>query len=46
MDQQATRVSRIDEGERDWLVETDLGTVVSDQIVLATGYEQEPVIPD
>ena len=41
-----TRVSRIDEGERDWLVETDVGTVVSDQIVLATGYEQEPVIPD
>jgi cation diffusion facilitator CzcD-associated flavoprotein CzcO len=41
-----TRVDRIDSHDGGWRAETDAGAVESAQMVIATGYEGEPVIPE
>jgi cation diffusion facilitator CzcD-associated flavoprotein CzcO len=41
-----TRVDRIAGTARGWVAQTDDGDVECDQMVVATGYEGEPVIPD
>jgi cation diffusion facilitator CzcD-associated flavoprotein CzcO len=41
-----TRVDRVDADNGGWRVETDTGPVQAPQLVVATGYAGEPVIPD
>lgn len=41
-----TRVERIDANRGGWTVHTDAGEVHAAQVVIATGYEHEPLIPD
>jgi cation diffusion facilitator CzcD-associated flavoprotein CzcO len=41
-----TRVNRVDAGDGGWRAETDGDAVESTQMVIATGYEGEPVIPN
>jgi cation diffusion facilitator CzcD-associated flavoprotein CzcO len=41
-----TRVNRVDAHDSGWRAETDGGAVESTQMVIATGYEGEPVIPN
>jgi putative flavoprotein involved in K+ transport len=43
LDTHATSVRR--DGS-EWLIETNRGPVVADSVVIATGYNQEPVLPD
>jgi cation diffusion facilitator CzcD-associated flavoprotein CzcO len=40
-----TRVERIDADDGNWRAQTDAGPVQSAQMVIATGYDAEPVIP-
>src|SRR5919106_3591337 len=41
-----TEVSRIDRGEPGWRVETSEGPLRAPHVVLATGYDHDPFIPD
>ena len=41
-----TRVERLSRGNGSWTVETGDGEIDARQVVLATGYENEPLIPD
>ncbi len=41
-----TRVDRIDRGNGGWALDTSAGELHSPQVIAATGYEQEPIIPD
>lgn len=41
-----TRVQRIERGDGDWVVHTDAGEARAPQVVVATGYEQNPLIPE
>ena len=41
-----TRVERIDRDGGGWTVETSAGQLRAPQVVVATGYESEPLIPD
>ena len=41
-----TRVERIDRDDGGWALETSAGAVHAPQVVVATGYEQEPCIPE
>ena len=41
-----TRVDRIDRDDGGWIVRTSGGDVRAPQVVVATGYEREPFIPD
>jgi cation diffusion facilitator CzcD-associated flavoprotein CzcO len=40
-----TRVERIDRSNGGWAVRTDGGEVRAPQVIVATGYESEPIIP-
>jgi cation diffusion facilitator CzcD-associated flavoprotein CzcO len=42
----ATRVERIDRSDGGWALETSEGELRAPQVIVATGYEQEPIIPD
>lgn len=41
-----TRVDRVDRPDGEWAVDTSQGEIRAPQVVVATGYENEPVIPD
>ena len=41
-----TRVERLSRGNGGWTVETGNGELGARQVVLATGYEDEPLVPD
>ena len=41
-----TRVERLSRGNGSWTVETGKGEIHARQVVLATGYENEPLVPD
>jgi cation diffusion facilitator CzcD-associated flavoprotein CzcO len=41
-----TRVERIDRADGGWALETSAGQLRAPQVIAATGYEQEPLIPD
>ena len=41
-----TRVQRLSRGNGGWSVETGKGEIDARQVVLATGYENEPLVPD
>ena len=41
-----TGVDRIDRGDGGWIVRTSGGDIHASQVVVATGYEREPLIPD
>jgi cation diffusion facilitator CzcD-associated flavoprotein CzcO len=41
-----TRVERLSRGKGGWNVETDTGEIDARQVVLATGYENVPLVPD
>ena len=41
-----TRVDRIDRGNGGWALDTSAGELHAPQVIAATGYEQEPIIPD
>ena len=41
-----TRVQRLSRGNGSWSVQTGKGEIDARQVVLATGYENEPLIPD
>ena len=41
-----TRVQRLSRGNGGWSVETGKGEIDARQLVLATGYENEPLVPD
>ena len=40
-----TRVESIERGDGDWVVHTGAGAARANQVVVATGYEQNPLIP-
>jgi cation diffusion facilitator CzcD-associated flavoprotein CzcO len=41
-----TRVERIDRRNGGWALDTSAGELRAPQVITATGYEQEPIIPD
>jgi NADPH-dependent 2,4-dienoyl-CoA reductase/sulfur reductase-like enzyme len=41
-----TRVERVSRGNGGWTVETGNGAIDAREVVLATGYENEPLVPD
>jgi cation diffusion facilitator CzcD-associated flavoprotein CzcO len=41
-----TRVERIEQGAGDWTVHTDAGELRASQVIVATGLDQTPVVPD
>jgi cation diffusion facilitator CzcD-associated flavoprotein CzcO len=41
-----TRVERIDRSDGGWALQTSAGELRAPQVIVATGYEQEPIIPD
>lgn len=41
-----TRVERIDRADGGWALETSAGELRAPQVIAATGYEQEPIVPD
>lgn len=41
-----TRVDRLDRSNGNWTLDTSAGDLRAPQVVVATGYEQEPIIPD
>jgi cation diffusion facilitator CzcD-associated flavoprotein CzcO len=41
-----TRVERIEQGAGDWVVQTDAGELRASQVIVATGLDQTPVVPD
>ncbi len=41
-----TRVDRIDRSDGGWALETSAGELRVPQVIVSTGYEQEPIIPD
>lgn len=41
-----TRVERIDRADGGWALGTSEGELRTPQVIVATGYEQEPIIPD
>ena len=41
-----TRVERLSRGHGSWTVETGKGEIDARQVVVATGYENEPLVPD
>jgi cation diffusion facilitator CzcD-associated flavoprotein CzcO len=41
-----TRVDRIDRADGRWALDTSAGELRAPQVITATGYEQEPLIPD
>jgi cation diffusion facilitator CzcD-associated flavoprotein CzcO len=41
-----TRVERLSRGNGSWTVQTGNGVIDARQVVLATGYENEPLVPD
>ncbi len=41
-----TRVERLSRGNGSWTVETGTGGIDARQVVLATGYENQPLVPD
>jgi cation diffusion facilitator CzcD-associated flavoprotein CzcO len=41
-----TRVERIEQGAGDWVVHTDAGELRASQLIVATGLDQTPVVPD
>jgi cation diffusion facilitator CzcD-associated flavoprotein CzcO len=41
-----TKVERIDRGGDGWAVRTSRAEIAAPQVIVATGYEQEPIIPD
>jgi cation diffusion facilitator CzcD-associated flavoprotein CzcO len=42
----ATRVERIDRDDGGWALQTSTGDVAASQVIVATGYEHTPAIPD
>lgn len=44
--QLGTSVRRVDRSGGHWTLDTSAGEVTSPQVVVATGYEQEPILPD
>jgi cation diffusion facilitator CzcD-associated flavoprotein CzcO len=42
----STRVERIDPAGDGWLLQTDAGEIQAPQAIVATGYENQPFIPD
>ena len=44
--QLGTKVERIDRDDDVWIVRTSRGEIAARQVVVATGYEQEPIVPD
>lgn len=44
--QLGTRIERIDRSDGGWALQTDAGDLRAPQVIVATGYEQEPVIPE
>jgi cation diffusion facilitator CzcD-associated flavoprotein CzcO len=41
-----TRVERIDRSDGGWSLDTSDGELRAPQVIVATGYEQEPIVPD
>jgi cation diffusion facilitator CzcD-associated flavoprotein CzcO len=41
-----TRVERIDRSDSGWSLDTSDGELRAPQVIVATGYEQEPIVPD
>src|SRR5215211_618848 len=41
-----TRVERIDRSDGGWALDTSEGELRAPQVIVATGYEQEPIVPD
>ena len=41
-----TRVERIDRSDGHWSLDTSAGELRAPQVIVATGYEQEPIVPD
>jgi glycine/D-amino acid oxidase-like deaminating enzyme len=41
-----TRVRRLDRSNGNWALDTSAGELQAPHVVVATGYEQEPIIPD
>jgi cation diffusion facilitator CzcD-associated flavoprotein CzcO len=41
-----TRVDRIDRDGGEWVLETSTGKICAPQVIVATGYDHSPVIPD
>jgi NADPH-dependent 2,4-dienoyl-CoA reductase/sulfur reductase-like enzyme len=41
-----TRVERIDRANGGWALETSAGELRTPQVIAATGFEQEPIVPD
>jgi cation diffusion facilitator CzcD-associated flavoprotein CzcO len=41
-----TRVDRIERRDGGWALDTSAGELLAPQVITATGYEQEPIIPD
>ena len=41
-----TRVDRIDRSDSGWSLDTSDGELRAPQVIVATGYEQEPIVPD
>ena len=41
-----TRVERIDRANGGWAVATSAGELRAPQVIAATGYEQDPIVPD
>jgi cation diffusion facilitator CzcD-associated flavoprotein CzcO len=41
-----TRVERIEPGAGDWVVHTDAGELRASQVIVATGLDQTPVVPE
>jgi cation diffusion facilitator CzcD-associated flavoprotein CzcO len=39
-------VERIDRGEGDWVLKTSAGEIRATEVIVATGHENEPFIPD
>ncbi len=44
--QLGTRVERVDRADGGWAIATSAGELRAPQVIAATGYEQEPIIPD
>jgi Pyridine nucleotide-disulphide oxidoreductase len=44
--QLGTRVERVDRADNGWALATSAGELRTPQVIAATGYEQEPLIPD
>ena len=44
--QLGTSVRRVDRSDGRWALDTSAGDVKAPQVVVATGYEQEPIVPD